>query len=366
MSGIRLGGRAFVQIASPPFSAFEGASGDGDVNVYRALRTDAAGDATAYTSYNDGGTTIEGIHDPVLSPNRSKIAFIGVQAATNLGALYVVNATPGSTPTLLEDDASTWINHPMWSPDSSTIIFTRGNAAGNIYGGTVETIPVTGGTPTVLYTPPAGYRAYRPAFNFDGTRIAFMRTQDAGADDGLWTANDDGTGTAEIVAFTSAGYRLDGPQYGWSPYADRLVYEDGAAAPEVRIINGDGTGSTKINLGAPDGAGNRVGNFPWIAADAVVIASAQGDAFWRLYRCEDDGIANATALSFTNGSANQAWMKQPIVMGGRIWFIEVASGASGGMISSMALDGTGYVEELDVNDATLLADFSGGNGFYYQ
>lgn len=359
MAGIRIGGVAIIEAISPPFSDFEGSSGDGDVNVYRHHRSDAAGDATLYSDYADGGTTIEGIHDPVLSPDESKIAFIGVPAATNLGALYVVDNVPGSTPVQLEDDASSWINHPMWSPDSSTIIFTRGNAAGNIYGGKIETIPAAGGSPTVLYTPAANYRAFRPAYNFDGTRIAFMLTDLVSTDDGLWVMDDDGANATEVDAITE--YRLDGPQLSWANSLDALVYEDGAASATVYKINGDGTGKTAL----VSAGGFRVGKFAWFPDDSFAICAWNSGSIWEFLKLELDGSGD-TQLNASHGAANQAWMKQPIIYRNRIWFIEVASGASGGMISSMALDGTDYVEELNVNDATLLDWFSGGTGFYYQ
>lgn len=349
---------------SPPFSAFEGSSGDGDVNIYRRHDEDAAGDATRYTNYNDGGATTDGMHNPVLAPDESRIAYTQASRATGFGEIWVVSNSPGSTPVQLVSDSTRWLMYPMWSPDSSTIVFSRGNAAGNIYGGTIETVSVGGGTPTVLYTPAANYRAYRPAYNSDGTRIAFMLSHETGADDGLWIMDADGTNATKVASITA--YRLDGSQFGWSPFADRLVYDTGALAADIRLINGDGTGDTKINLGDPNGAGNRVGKFPWLDATGVVIASNQGDTFWRLYRLEDDGVTNGTVLSFAHGSANQAWMKQPLVYNDRIWFIEVASGASGGMLSSFALDGSDYTEHLDVNDATLLDDFSGGTGFEWQ
>jgi Tol biopolymer transport system component len=348
-----------VDVYGPPFGAFEGTAGDGDVNVYRVGDEDPPGDATRITDWNDGGLTVEGVHDPALSPDETLIAFIGVPVSSSLGALYVVGAE-GGTATLLESDASTWVNHPMWSPDGTTIVFSRGNGAGNVYGGTVETIPAAGGSPTVLFTPSGSDKAYRPAYSYDGTRIAFM-LEKSGADE-LWVMDADGSPAASIATITA--YRLDGPQVGWAPSADRLVFENGSG--EVRIINGDGTGSTKINLGAPDGADNRVGRFTWTAADKVVIASNQGLGYFSLYECDDDGVTSAVLLNASHGSANQAYMRQPQVYHDRVWFIEVASNGSGGMLASVALDGTDYIEELDVNDATLLDDFSGGNGFHFQ
>lgn len=365
MRRIRVSARAVVTVYSPPFSSFEGSSGDGDVNVYRHKATDAAGDATRFSDWDDGGSTIEGVHDPVLSPDGTMIAFIGVPVATNLGALYVVDNVPGSTATQLEDDASSWISHPMWSPDSTKIVFNRGNAAGNIYGGTIETIPAAGGSPTVLYTPAANFRAYRPAYSFDGNYIAFVLGHEVGSSDGLYVMEDDGSNPTEIDS--TIEYALDGSQHGWANAELTLAYDDGTTAGrDVFVIAHDGTGKTKISVGATDGAANRCGKFCWLPDDAAVIfASNQIGTRYSLYRGETDG-SGVTSLNASHGPANQAWMKQPLVYNSRIWFIEVASGTSGGMIGSTALDGTDYIEELDVNDATLLDDFSGGTGFEYQ
>jgi len=291
------------------------------------------------------------------------IAFIGVPVGTNLGALYVVANAPGSTAVLLEDDPATWISHPMWSPDSSTIVFNRGGAPGNVYGGTVETIPAAGGTPTVLHTPSGSNLAYRPSYSFDGSRIAFMLGIPLAADE-LWIMDADGSNAGSVDTITA--YRLDGSQHAWANTQDVLAYENGAGAARAYVINGDGTGKTEITADETSLTALRLGKFAWLPDDSgVIVVSDQGDGYFALYNLDPSGGTD-TRINFTNGSANQAWMRQPMVFERRVWFIEVASGASGGKIGSTALDGSDYVEELDVNDDTLLDDFSGGTGFEFQ
>lgn len=347
-----------VPVCSPPFSAFEGSSGDGDVNVYRRCRTNAAGDATRYSDYDDGGATLDGIHDPVLSPDRTTIAFIGANASTGLGELYVVANVPGSTPVMLEDDAITWIHHPMWSPDSSTIVFTRGGSASNLYGGTVESIPAAGGTPTVLYSPGGSDLAYRPAYSYDGAYIAFLKA--ISGNDELWVMEADGS-NAGSIATLSGSYRLDGSQFAWANGELTLVYDNGALLTTVYSIAYDGTGQTSL-IGS---ASFRVSKFAWAPDDSFVVVTRNNGTFWEIMRVELDG-SGGTVLDFTHGAPNQTWFRQAFVFENRIWFIERASSLSGGMIASLALDGTDYVEELDVTDDTLLAWFSGGTGFEHQ
>lgn len=357
--------RALVQpFCSPPFSAFEGSSGDGDVNIYRSCVGNPPGTPTAYTDYDDGGLTTDGMHNPVLSPDGTLIAYTQANASTGYGEIWVVANTPGSTPTQLVADSGRWLMYPMWSPDSSTIVFSRGNAAGNIYGGTIETVPAAGGSPTVLHTPATNYRAYRPAYSYDGAYIAFMVEHTTGADDGLWVMEDDGSNAAEIIGVTQ--YRLDGSQFGWANGSLALAYEDGATPAEVYVIDHDGTGQTKINTQDTDGAANRVGKFCWPADDSfVAITSNQGFGYWSLYRCETDGSGD-TSLNGSHGAMNQAWFKQAHIANSRVWFVETASGSNGGRIASVALDGTDYVENLDVNDDTQVDWLFGGNGFEWQ
>jgi Tol biopolymer transport system component len=361
MAGIRIGGVAFLDVISPPFSDFEIA--DGDTNVWRRSRSEAAGQATSYTDWDDAGSTLSEIFNPVLSPDETMIAYVG-RLAGNM-ALYVCDNVPDSPSTLLDSDGSVNLNTPMWSPDSSTIVYTRGDGVVT-YGGTVESIPATGGSPTVLYNPPANYSAFRPAYSFDGDFIAFGIVH-TGADDGLWVMEDDGTNPVEIDG--TFKYQFQGSQFGWANAERTLAFYDNAGGTngDAWTIAHDGTGKTQITTGATSASQISCSKTCWVPDDSeVIIASNQGvGGFMSVYTCDPGG--GGETLLYNGGPSTSSYWRTTFIYNNRIWFIKDISSANTGTIWSSNLDGTGLVEELDVNAGTPIIDwFSSGTGFEFQ
>lgn len=369
MAGIRIGGAGAVTYISPPFSDWE--LSDGDTQVWRHVRpVNAPGEAFNYTDWNDGATTITEIYNPVLSPDGTMIAYVGRLDSTGFTALYVCANAANSPSTLLEDDAATNINTPMWSPDSSTIVFTRGDPPGDVsYGGSIETIPAAGGSPTVLYTPSSGFAAFRPAYSFDGDFIAFILQEFSGTGDGLWVMEDDGSNAAEIDS--TVNYAGQGTQFGWANSERTIAFYDGAgsssgATGDAWVIAHDGTGKTQMSNGATNGTRISVSRDCWLPDDsAVVFGSNQGGGIMSIYSGDPAGGAE-TLLNGTNGPVIQQYCTGVFVYRNRLWFIRQASNANTGVIGSTALDGTGYVEELDVTDGSLIDWFGSGAGFEFQ
>jgi hypothetical protein len=70
---------------------------------------------------------------------------------------------------------------------------------------------------------------------------------------------------------------------------------------------------------------------------------------------------------YNGGPSTSSYWRTTFIYNNRIWFIKDISSANSGTIWSSALDGTGLVEELDVNDGTPIIDwFSSGTGFEFQ
>jgi hypothetical protein len=276
-----------------------------------------------------------------------------------------VDATAGSTATQLLADPTDSFHHPSWAPDSDTFVYVRATGAGLPTGGAILKDQASSiGSPATLKTAAAGFSVYRPQFNFDGTKVAYWYQQNAGASDELRCMNDDGTGDATVD--TGVGnYDNNNPQqFGWALTQNKIAYDAGANA---YIINSNGTGRVQINAnGAAAGVPMNVTSDCWAAGDAFVVTTAtSGFGFIGLYRCETDG-SNTTLLNASHGSSNQDWMRGAYVSENRIWFIETASDSFGGKISSVAMDGSGYVNHLNVLDDTVLEIVSGGDGFVWN
>ena len=105
-------------------------------------------------------------------------------------------------------------------------------AGGTIYKDTVS----SPGSPTSLKAATGGRSPFRPQFNFDGSRIAYLMDEDVGSGAGqLRVMDDDGTNDASIVA-TSDPVRLDQPaQLSWATGANMIAFETGAAGVERRL-----------------------------------------------------------------------------------------------------------------------------------
>ena len=356
----KLSGYAEIVLCGPPFSAYEGSSGDGDVNIYRACVGNAAGDATKITNYNNGGATTDQMSNPVLSPDGLKIAFEQWNASSGFAEIWVVSRTPGSTASAVVVDGSHHCRTPQWASDSDTILYTRG---GTGEGGAIETISVSSGSPTVLKTPVAGFSFWRPSFNFDDSRIAYWNSKDVGNDtaEGPWIMDADGSNAAQ--AHASLNYLVDGSQHAWARASDVLAYTDGTS---VWKINGDGTSETQINSnGAIAGLPVRLSFAAWAAADAFIVATGSNGSQWRLHRIETDG-STSSLLNTTHGAMNQGSLKQAFVFSSRVWFIETGSSNNGGKIGSTAMDGSDYRVDLDVNLSTILDWLGGGAGFEWH
>lgn len=361
MSGIRLSS-ARPRSCSPPFSAFEGTDGDGDVNIYRACVGNDAGLASKITNLNDGGVTSDGMHNPVMSPNGTKILFELANTSTGYTEIWVVSRTPGSTPTQLVADASNYCLHPSWGADNDTFVYVKG-AGGALTGGSILKDTVSSpGSPTTLKTASGGFSPYRPAFNFDGTRVAYLWDQDVGGTGHLRVMDADGTNDASLD--TAVKYRFQGPQFSWAHASNVLAYDDGdtSGAGNTYVINADGTGQVQINAnGVAAGLTCRVSDRAWPPDDSYVVFSANLalGVGHNPIRAELDG-SNTTDLDASHGAYAQDYFRHVLVADNRIWFIQ-----SNVVLGSVALDGTDYRADLTI-DGAAMGSFANGDGWFYN
>ncbi|MCK6502082.1 hypothetical protein L6R53_01525 [Myxococcota bacterium] len=183
-------------------------------------------------------------------------------------------------------DATTWTvlgslpitggtTHPDWSPDGTQVVFTHTDALTYDWvfsGGSIAVVPVLAddqwGPMQVLYTPPAGWNAYYPAFSPDGEWISFnLSTGDSynDLDAELWV----------IPAAGGAAIRLDAANQGasltnswsrWGPLPDDDILW--LAFSSTRAYGAVTVGNPQI----------------WVAAFDPAVAEVGGDpsypAFW--------------------------------------------------------------------------------------
>jgi len=374
MGGIRLGGRVFIPLCSPPIGAIEdtGAPTWGDGQVYMACAGDAAGLMTQLTDFDDGGSTSLQCLNPVISPDGTKVLFQMLSGITGFYEIWVVATSPFSTAVQLVADASNYIIHPAWGPDSDTFLYVHcaGGAVvdGTIYKDTVSAV----GSPVSLKAAAGATSPYRPQFNFDGTRVAYIFDKNvlSGAD--LRVMDADGSNDASLDN-TLNGIDFDKPpQFSWANTMNMIAYTDGFGGSNGGyVINDDGTGKTQINAnGVAAGANCAISGRAWPADDSFVVFGAnKGNGYFDVIRAEVDG-STTTSLSAVSGhgASTLTRMMMPLIYRSRIWFIEKAGNVGAGWVSSFALDGSGYVNHFDSEAGTgdQIVPFAGGDGWYYN
>lgn len=347
MGGIRLGGLTFTVSCGPPFSAFEGTDGDGDGQVYQACN----GLAVALTDFAGGGATYEITHNPVLSPDGSKVLFEAGNTSTGYTEIWVAD---GGIASQVLADGNDYYMQPSWHPDSDQFVCIHG--ASGAFEGSIEKSSVSNpGTIDVLITQDGTFAPYRPCFNFDGSRVAYIWDEISGSGGDLKACDDDGTNDG--VLDTTVRYRFAGQQLSWANSSNVLAYDDGQTLTKAYVINGDGTGKVQINaIDDAYGKACRVSALAWPSADDFVVISVL-DVAWQPTRCGTDG-SYTTYLDATNGASNGLYFKQVLVYQGRAWYI-----ASSSSIESNSLAGGDHQVNLTI-DGAQLSTLGAGDGWY--
>lgn len=359
-SKIQLSGRIFLTSCSPPFGALLGTDFPGaDGNVWRACVGDTAGQASMYTDFNDGAITSEGVHNPVLSPCNTKILFELANPSTGYTEIWVVANTPNSTATQLIADASNYVMMPMWHPDCDQFTYVHG-AGGSLLGSVKKSSVSSPGITTTLKSASGTFSPFRPAFNYDGSKIAYVFDQNIGGTGQLRVMNSDGTGDTSIDS--AVRYRFQGAQFSWALSMNVICYDDGvpSGTNAAYIINSDGTGQTQVNA-AGDAASTmvRVSHTAWPPTEDYVIFQSFSGFGGGPARGELDG-STSTSLNLFNGPWSQDYFRQVILYNQRIWYIKSAT-----QLASMLLDGTDVRNDLTITGAEM-DDFSNGDGWYYN
>ncbi|HLZ71717.1 MAG TPA: hypothetical protein VKV26_17580 [Dehalococcoidia bacterium] len=191
--------------------------------------------------------------------------------------------------------------HVQAATNAGTIVFTRGDG--------IYTLPGGGGTPSRIWTAPAGRSAAEPRWSPDGKQITFI-----GPDGNAWVMNADGTNahaiTTQAVApsgcgedgCTAPGVVADTPR--WSPDGSQVSYRlvTNLSAAAIWAAAADGSTAPR-QLGS---AGNLcLFNEGWSPAGTALFSRCAGSA----------GASNATYAAATGGGA-----AQPFVAGSQLAF----------------------------------------------
>lgn len=225
------------------------------------------GDADIYTMNPDGSglvnltNSLPGPHqtEPAWSPDGTKLAFVmGAMlnsAGVTTGFIQVMNAD-GTNPVYLtlSNTGGGTDYQPEWSPDGTKIAFTTRregdfdiyimNADGTNLHNIFVSEPINSGQPGEA----------DPSWSPDGSKLLYIQTNSLLAKN-IVVLDAAGVGPQQLIA---AGLGVEFADPEWSPDGKLIAYMRLGSAPELWVMNADGTNRTQltvsnvVNSQAPD------------------------------------------------------------------------------------------------------------------
>lgn len=172
--------------------------------------------------------SVETLLPPAWSPDGSMLAYAEryhSNAPPNLESEVFVSPSDGTADPLAIDSTSNKSEiTPTWSPDGSTLVFSR---EGSLWKGP----PNNSVKPTVL----TNSYGYEPAFSPDGTRVATVTFSSPAH---IRITKADGSGFKELPVLSDSSSKVE-----WSPDSTQVVYvADEDPLDRVRVAPADGSG----------------------------------------------------------------------------------------------------------------------------
>jgi Tol biopolymer transport system component len=288
---------------------------------------------------------------PVLSPDGTRIAYIGSGAPEGIEALYVMNAD-GTNLVRLTDTPDESDNFPVWSPDSTRVSFSSHRQESN--DSFVRTINADG-TNLVTISPPGSHNDF-PAWSPDGARVSFLRRtyDDLGNNTSanVYVVNADGSNP---VRFDNAANEWDGAAV-WSPDGARLAFLRANSSPsqmaDLYTIRPDGSDLRRLTTGQMAFEGSII---QWSPDGSKLSFASVHENVQELDVINADGSGLVTVISSTNFlSGAEKWSPD----GSKLVYQTCIGECESAGIYIVNVDGTNRYQLGDERERNFFADWS--------
>lgn len=210
------------------------------VDRYQVFVADLASDAEplAVTSLPVGpGVTY--ISDIDWSPDGTRLLLYGDLELDGDWGLYVVSALGGPVTPLSDDTKQVYYATWFWSPTGAYVTWMESDTVNGPRRQMV--VPAGGGTPLNVSGPLVAGGQLRPRQGLtpwapDGSRLAFIADKTVDERDDLWTVKPDGTGLTPVA--NGASPAEDVVQFEWSPTSSLLGLRYGSSLRTVPAAGG--------------------------------------------------------------------------------------------------------------------------------
>jgi TolB protein len=193
--------------------------------------------------------------DVSLSPHGRRAAVVN----TGTGEAWIFRVDDRSLRRFSPQGAR--IRKVAWSPDGSSLVYTRGDARGNgqLLVASIDGRRVTRLTNDVPRDPFAHFSNTDPVWSPDGSQVAFLSNRDGRGDEEVFVIRADGRGERRLTR----GLFVT-PPLRWSPDSRRVAFL-GWRDPYLGIVRASGGRPKRLAMQPPDGYGYIAPyDFSWI------------------------------------------------------------------------------------------------------
>jgi Tol biopolymer transport system component len=245
------------------------------------------------------------------SPDDSKIAYMASQDTANVFELYVVNADGSGQIKVsgtMVSGGDVFPNNFFWSPDGSKIAYMASQDTANVFELYVVNADGSGlvkvsGT----ITNPDG-DVDDISWSPDSSKIVYNVDGDIDGVYEIYVVNSDGTGRSKVSGALVAGRFAINPK--WSPDSSKIVYiadQDTNDVFELYVVNSDGSGLIKVS-GTMMDLESDVGlsNFTWSPDGSKIAYRADQDTneVFELYVVNSDGTGRIKVSGTMDGDVD--------------------------------------------------------------